>query len=208
MVDLESALDELYGVDLASFVPTRARLQKELRSSGSTAEAAAVAAAKKPVVAAWVINQLARQRRKEIDLLLDAGHRLRQAQEQLLRNGDRKAFDAARKAEQEALDRLAKAGGSILQKDRAAASSAVLEQVTETLRAAAVSKTGREVLARGRFVRPMTGEGFQPLTSLSLPPRAVPPKQPPSAALSAALTALREAQQQHRAAEQSRQRAE
>ena len=208
MSNLESALDELYGADLDSFVATRSRLQKELRSSGSKAESAALGEAKKPVVAAWVINRLARQKRKEIDLLLDAGHRLRQAQEQLLQHGDRKPFDAARKAEQNTLDRLTKAASEILKRERGTAPAGILDQVSETLRAAAVSEQGRAVLARGQLIRPMAGEGFEPLSTLKIPPRAAQPKQPEQSAVRAARSALNEARKAQRAAEQAQQQAE
>ena len=172
------------------------------------AESAALGEAKKPVVAAWVINQLARQNRKEVDLLLDAGHRLRQRQEQLIEHGDRKLFEAARKAEQTTLDRLTKAAREILKRKRGAAPAGVLKQVSETLRAAAVSEQGREVLARGRLIRPIAGEGFDAFSALKLPPRAAQPKQPKHSARRAARTALNEAHKAKRAAENAQQQAE
>ena len=79
-MDLDEAIDELYGASLDEFVAERTRLAKELRDAGNREEAQAVAKLRKPNVAAWVLNQLARRNRREIDLLLDAGHRLREAQ--------------------------------------------------------------------------------------------------------------------------------
>jgi hypothetical protein len=58
MVSVE--LDDLYGVPLDRFVPERAALVRALRSAGEREQAAAVAALRKPSVAAWAVNQLVR----------------------------------------------------------------------------------------------------------------------------------------------------
>jgi len=83
-VDLEDELDRLYGLDLADFVAERTRLTRALRKEGRRAEAAQVQELRKPSLSVWTINQLARRRRKDLDLLLDAGHRLAMAQRALL----------------------------------------------------------------------------------------------------------------------------
>jgi chromosome segregation ATPase len=50
---------------------------------------------------------------------------------------------------------------------RGGASVSVLNQIEEALRAAAISETGREALARGRFVEPMRAEGFDVFSQLA-----------------------------------------
>lgn len=160
MPDLEHALDELYGAEPDDFVATRKRLAKELKDAGDAEGAAAVAAARKPTAAAAAVNQLTRRRRKDVDLLLDAGHRLRTAQAKVLRGGDQSEFAAARKAQQAVIARLAKAVPG--------ASAATREQVAETLRAASVTDDGRELLARGRFEKPLQeSSGFDALAGLA-----------------------------------------
>jgi hypothetical protein len=161
-VDVEHELDRLYGVELAEFVRERTRLAGLLRTEGRRAEADQVKALRKPSVAVWTVNQLARRRRKEIGLLLDAGQRLATAQRALLAGGDRQAFERAGEAEREALKRLSAAARSILAER---GSTAMLERATSTLRAAAVSDAARSDLARGRLTDDLDPSGFDAFNS-------------------------------------------
>jgi hypothetical protein len=158
-VTLDDALDELYGAPLDEFVAERKRLAKKLEGD----EAKALATARKPTVAAWVLNQLARRERRDVDLLLDAGHRLRQSQAGLLRGEERRAFDEARVKETDALHRLRKAAERLLRDARGTAPASTLAQVETALRTAAVTEEGRELLARGRFLEPPQAAGFDAL---------------------------------------------
>jgi hypothetical protein len=165
-VDLEAELDRLYGVDLVEFVTERTRLAGALRKEGRRAEAERVKELRKPSLSVWVVNQLARTHRKEVDLLLDAGHRLAAAQRALLTGGDREAFEQANTAERNALTRLSQAARTVL---GSRASTATLERVTATLRAAAVSDAARPELARGRLMSDIDLSGFDALTGGPLP---------------------------------------
>jgi hypothetical protein len=178
-VTLDEAIDELYGADLDAFTAERTRLARELRNGGSRDEALELQQLRKPTVAAWALNQLARRNRRDVDLLLDAGHRLREAQAAALRGEEREAFEQARTTERDALRRLRKEADRLLREERGGASPAVLSQIDETLRAAAISEEGRERLALGRFTAPLVPEGFGALEGLApdtpLPPR---PRKP------------------------------
>jgi hypothetical protein len=155
-VTFEEALDELYGASLADFVAERKRLAKELDRE----DAAAFAKVRKPTAAAWTLNQLARSERRDVDLLLDAGHRLRQA------GLDKTAVERARTAEIDALKRLHTAAA------RLGASGQTLARVDEALRAAAVTEEGRAQLALGRFVEPPTASvGFEAYAGMPVPKR-------------------------------------
>jgi hypothetical protein len=162
-VTLDEAIDQLYGVEPGDFVRERGRLAKELKAEGRTEEAAEVAQLRKPTVAAWAVNQLARQQRRDVDLLLDAGHRLRQAQAGVLRGKDKEEFDRARATERDAVRRLTRAADELL----GGTSASTLTQIGDTLRAAAISEEGRELLARGRFAAPLSGAGFDALGGLA-----------------------------------------
>jgi hypothetical protein len=83
-------------------------------------------------------------------LLLDAGHRMRQAQAGLLKGNGLDAFASARKAEQTVVATLAKQARSLLE-ERGNATTSTLDQVSQSLRAAAVSDEGRARLATRRF---------------------------------------------------------
>ena len=144
---LNDAIDNLYSAELEDFTAERTRIARELRDAGDPESAAHIAKLKKPTVAAWALNQLARRHRRDVDLMLDAGHRLRQTQEGVVGGGDRASFEQAQKTERDALRRLTQQASQLL----GGASPQVLAQISQTLRAAAVSEEGRELLARGRF---------------------------------------------------------
>jgi hypothetical protein len=166
-VTLDEALDELYGAPLDEFVAERARLAKKLDGD----DAKALAKLKKPNVAAWVLNQLARRERRDVDLLLDAGYRLRQAQAGVLRGAEKETFEDARRKESDALKRLTKAAERLLRAERGSASASALAQVDESLRAAAITEAGRELLARGRFTEPLRATGFDAFAGIDVPKR-------------------------------------
>lgn len=167
---VEDALDDLYGAPLEDFIAERKRLGKKLEGD----EAKAFAKARKPNVAAWVLNQLARRERRDVDLLLDAGHRLRQAQAGVLRGSEKAAFEDARRKESDALKRLTKAAERLLRDARGTVGAGVLSQINEGLRAAAITEEGRELLARGRFVEPPQSTGFDAFAGIDVP--TAPPK--------------------------------
>ena len=90
--------DGLYALPLDEFVAARNDLAKALKKEGDREGAAEVAALRKPTLVAWAVNQLAHTRRREVDLLLDAGKRLIDAQQASLSKGSRTELDAARAA--------------------------------------------------------------------------------------------------------------
>jgi hypothetical protein len=136
--DLETELDQLYALDPGEFVAERDRLARELRDGGRREEAEQVKSLRKPTVSAATINQLSRRERREIDLLLDAGHRLREAQRRSLAGEDPGSLEEARKIEREALGKLRRAAKGILA-ESGRESSTTLDRVMSTLQAAAVS---------------------------------------------------------------------
>jgi hypothetical protein len=204
-VDLETALNELYDAAPEEFVAERKRLAKELKSEGQSTEADAIGKARKPVVAAWALNRLARDHRRDIDLLLDSGHRLRTAQAGVLRGEARETFEQAQRTERETIARLVRAAGQLLT-ERGGASPAVLEQIDASLHAAAVSEHSRELLAAGRFTQPLTLEGFDALAGLAPPPSKRPANVKPkrsTAELRQARADLAEARKRLRQAERT-----
>jgi hypothetical protein len=201
-VDLDQALDELYGADPDAFVAERKRLAKELKADGRSDDAAHLTKVRKPTVAAWAMNRLARTHRRDVDLLLDSGHRLRTAQAGVLRGDARETFEQAQRTERDTIGRLVRAAEELLD----GASASVLEQIAASLHAAAVSEGGRELLAAGRFTQPLTLEGFDALAGLAPPPSKRPAKQKPSRdaeELKRARAELNEAKKRLRTAERT-----
>jgi hypothetical protein len=210
---LDNELDRLYGLDPADFVGERDRIVRELRDAGRREEAEQVKSLRKPTVSAWAINQLARRERRDVDLLLDAGHRLREAQQGVLAGKDRTTLDEARETEREALSSLRDAAGSILA-EAGSGGEPALNRVMQTLQASAVSAEGRELLARGRFTGDLEATGFELLAPLTegkrkraapkkTPARRqAPPRNQQRERLEAARGRLREARAAARAAQQ------
>jgi hypothetical protein len=205
---LDEALDELYGASLDEFVSERTRLAKKLDGD----DVKTFAKLRKPSVGAWALNQLARRNRRDVDLLLDAGHRLRQAQAGVLRGEERETFEQARRTEVDALKRLTAAAERLLRAERGTAPASVLTQVNEGLRAAAITEEGRELLARGRFVEPPRSSGFEAYAGIDLPATAKPQggKRPAGSTEErrAAAAELRELEQRLRTAERNAEKAE
>jgi hypothetical protein len=183
MDDLETELDRLYALEPAAFVAERDRLVRGLRKDGRREDAEEAKQLRKPTVSAWAINRLAREERRDVDLLLDAGHRLREAQQDLLAGRAPGSLEEARQSERTALASLRKAASRIL--DEAGRESDVtLNRIMTTLSVAVVSDEGRELLARGRLAGDLEPTGFDLLTTAPTPrrrrsktTRAAPPKQ-------------------------------
>ena len=150
---MEQAADELYELPLGDFTRARDERAKALRKEGRRDEADAVKALRKPTLAAWALNQLARRRPKEVEGLLTAGEKLRAAQEELLAGGDRKAFQSAAAKERDEVAALAAETAGLAAEAGERASPGLEEKVAATLHAAALDEETGEQLRAGRLLR-------------------------------------------------------
>jgi flagellar biosynthesis GTPase FlhF len=154
-------LDDLYGLPLDRFIPERASLVRELRSGGEREQAAAVAAVRKPSVAAWAVNQLTRTQRREMDALFAAGDALRDVQAGVLSgSADARDLRAAAEHERAAVDALVATARGLLSSGGLELSAAALERVSETLHAAALDDEARGQVSGGRLVRELRHVGL------------------------------------------------
>ena len=80
--------DALFDADPREFVATRDRLAKELRDAGRRDDAASIRGLRRPSVAAWALNQVARAQSALIDALLGAVEQARGAQDVVRGGGD------------------------------------------------------------------------------------------------------------------------
>jgi hypothetical protein len=127
---------DLYGLPLDRFIPERGAMVRALKADGRRDEAAAVAALRKPTVAAWAVNQLVRTQRKGVGKLFDAGDALREAQTALLGgSGDRDALRKAVARERAAVEALVEVARGLLTSDGHELSTAVAERVASCGRA-------------------------------------------------------------------------
>jgi chorismate mutase len=167
-VGLEDELDRLYALPLNEFTAARDELAKRFRAEGERDLADQVKALRKPTVAVWLVNQLAREREVDVKRLLKAGEALGKAQ------ASAKGFAEARSNEQHALERLASAAREADVGPQAA------ERAIQTLRAASLTEEGRELLKRGRLTEELDPPGFEALVGMPAPKRAkAKPKPPP-----------------------------
>ena len=164
---VEQAAEELYGLPPGEFTRARDERAKELRKEGDRDAADAVKALRKPTVAAGALNQLARQRRKDVERLLAAGEELRSAQEELLAGGERSAFQRAAARERELVAELT-----------AEAEPGLAEKIAATLHAAVLDPEIAGELRAGRLVREREAiGGFGALAAEPAAERAARPKQ-------------------------------
>jgi hypothetical protein len=182
---LEQVADELYGLAPAEFTEARDALVKRLRADKERELANQVKGLRRPTVAAWALNQLVRNRRKDVGALLAAGEELREAQEQLVGGGDRSAFQRAAAKERELVAKLARDAASLAAEAGVGSSQGLEEKLISTLHAAALDEETAAELGAGRVLRERQavagfGGGFDmaPAPSKPAPKRAKQAKPP------------------------------
>jgi hypothetical protein len=167
-MSLEEELDRLYALPLNEFTAARDELAKRLRADGERDLADEVKGLRKPTVAVWLVNQLAREREMDVKRLLKAGEALGKAQ------ASAKGFAEARSDEQHALERLASAARE------AGVGPQAADRAIQTLRAASLTDEGRDLLKRGRLTEELEPPGFEALVGMPATKRPkAKPKPPP-----------------------------
>lgn len=195
--------DELYGLPMDHFVPARAALARELRSAGRGDEAAAVAALRKPSVAAWAVNQLVRTQARAMTRLYRAGDALRDAQAAVVGGRARpEALRGGAEAERTAVDELVQAAHGLLTTRGDSLSPTILERVSETLHAAALDDDARAMVKEGRLQRELRHVGFGiGLGAAASPPAPESGKPRPSSERSIARRSQADEREQRRRAQ-------
>jgi hypothetical protein len=154
-------------------VPARDALARSLRAADRSA-AEAVRKLRKPTVAAWGLNSVARADPAAVDDLLAAGDVLRAAQEAALR-GDAAGLRSATEARRRAVGALAARVAELLGSAPAG--------VAATLEAATVDPEVGALLRAGRLDRERSaaaaGFGFGEIGDWTPPPRPAPPEPEP-----------------------------
>lgn len=156
----EKQVDALYAAPPEEFVQRRDALARALRKGGDRDAAERVKALRKPTVAAWAVNALARTEKMRLRGLLTAGERLREAHEEALAGGLTPALAEARDDERAAIEELARAARALLEEKGHPASEAVLDRIRETLHAAVVDGELRERVRAGRVEKEEKATGF------------------------------------------------
>ena len=155
----EKELDELFHGPLEEFTPARNELAKSLRADGETDAADWVKGLRKPTRAAWLVNQLAARKAKEVAELLEVGRELRAAQEEMVAGAtDRAKLRKAASRERQTIDSLVQTAGAIGREHGVGAQ--VLDKVGETLQAASSDPQVAEAIELGRLTREQRAAGI------------------------------------------------
>jgi hypothetical protein len=159
---LDEVAAELLAGPLNEFTSRRNAKAKELKSAGQAPLATDVTGLKKPPVAIWAVNQLARQDRATLERMRRAGQAVVQAQAGAVagRKNAAPELRAASEGLQRELESAVRATGDLLRKEGHAADEATLRRIQEMLRVAAVSSGDTwDRLHRGALiVEPRAGE--------------------------------------------------
>ncbi|MDX6450404.1 MAG: hypothetical protein QOH16_453 [Gaiellaceae bacterium] len=162
--DLDRELDALYDLPLEEFTKARNDLAGRLRKAHQSEASAEVRALKKPSVVAWAANRLARDEPKLTTALLEAGERLRETQQRALAgNAKQDEVTEAVAVERETIRGLLTAARKRFGER---ANAALLDKLSQTLRAAAVDTNARLLLERGRLTEELQAVGFGPLEAV------------------------------------------
>jgi hypothetical protein len=164
---------DLYGLPLERFTAERNGLAKSLRQEGQRDEAARVSKLRKPSVAAWAVNQLVRTQGRMIDALFDAGDALQKAQADLLAgHADSGVLRKAVEAERTAVDELTARARGLLSSEGQELAAPKLEQVSETLHAAALDGSARAQVRDGCLERELRHIGLGAMSAAAPRPRS------------------------------------
>jgi hypothetical protein len=169
--DLEQGVDRLYGLPLDRFTSGRNELAGRLRKEGDKQAAEQVKALKKPALAAWAVNQLARKERMKIRALAEAAEQVRKAQAKVVEGGSPGLLQEADRRLSKVTADLRDAAGALLAQAGHPASEALLDRVRQTLRAAVLTDSDLERLKRGRLVEELNPAGFGGLVAGAKPVR-------------------------------------
>lgn len=170
---MDKELDSLFTAPLDDFVAERDALAKRLRAEGDREAADRIKALRKPSVAVWAVNQLARKEGKDYRALLKAGDSLRKAQEQVLGGESPAKLQEAAAGERDLVDRLTAKARALLEAEDQKPTEATIRRVSGTLHAAATRPDLREAAENGRLEHEeeTAGFGFDLLSGVPAAPK-------------------------------------
>ncbi|MFC9794844.1 hypothetical protein ACFVJI_19560 [Streptomyces sp. NPDC127584] len=169
-MDVEEVADELYGLRPAEFVAARDTYVARARAAKDARAAKAVAALRRPSIAAWAANRLARQRQREAQQFLALGTTLREAHRTL----DAEQLRAASAQRQELIAALARTAAALAGEAGLSVSDTVQHEIEQTLHGVLADRDVAEQWAKGRLVKaPEAAVGFPEVA-----PEAVPARRP------------------------------
>ena len=147
-----ASMDDLYSLPLDDFTAARDALASELRAAGNKDEAAEVKKLRKPSLAAWAVNRLARERPEAMEELFE----LRERIEGSSSAADMRALSEDRRR---LIAELVGRAEAILTEAGHATGANTMQAITQTLHAGD-NEDERDALVNGRLARELTPSGF------------------------------------------------
>lgn len=170
VAEIDQIAAQLYANPPDRFVPARDEAAAAAKTAGDAAGARAIAALKKPTVAAWSINLLALRRPDLIDELTDLSQSLSQAQRQL-RGDDLRQLSVRRRT---MVDTLVRHVRELAVSAGATATKLPLGEVEATFNAALAEPAVAAQVRSGRLLKTTSYAGFGALPTLTDPTAAMP----------------------------------
>jgi hypothetical protein len=169
MEDVADIAERLYGLLPEEFTAARDEEAKRIRASGDRESASAIAALRRPSLAAWLVNALIRHRHDEVEQLLALGEALRSAQQGLA--GDQ--VRALGRQRQQVLAAIGRQARALARELGHPVSEDVGLEVEQTLGAAMADPGIAEAVRSGRLTSPTSyaGLGLDGGTSAPAAPR-------------------------------------
>lgn len=153
---LTEALQALYAVEPDAFMAARRERVAAARAGGDRESATEIGKLRKPTVAAWSMNLLARQAPEVVDGLVTLGSRMRAAQARL----DAATLTALRPERDEAVRRFVGATADLAQGSGRTLAPAALEDIRATAVAALADEGASTALSSGQLTRALSYSGF------------------------------------------------
>lgn len=155
-MNLDDAADELYALPPDEFVEARNALAKKVKSEGAGDVAARIKALRKPTLAAWLTNRLARQHPDEVAQLAELGERMRKAMSGM----DGAALRELTSERKKQVDTLLKAARKIAKDAGQKASPDLIETIAGSLEAAIADPRAAEELLAAHLSHGLQHVGF------------------------------------------------
>ncbi|MBK4346955.1 hypothetical protein [Lacisediminihabitans changchengi] len=198
--EISAIAEDLYSLMPRDFIARRNERAKALEKP----LAAAVRALTKPTPAAWLVNQVSRHHREELDIAIALGTDLQHAQG----NADRVSIQRLSKQHREVVRKLAARARELGAEAAVSTSAPVLDEVAQTFSAAMSDAAAAAAVRSGILIRSLQSTGLEPVDlegSLALPDLvgAIAVRSAPSATWASATADRRAAAERQRVAEES-----
>jgi hypothetical protein len=169
-VDFDEAAGTLYASAAADFIATRNELAKQLKAAGDQLGSTRLKALRKPTVAAWLANLVARELPDEIDDLLALGDEFRAATADL----DGEKLRELTPKRHKLLDQLSKEAAKLADREGQKVSADVAQKLRETLDAGLVDPAAGEAVREGRLDSALRHVGFGVVDETGAPSNVTP----------------------------------